>query len=86
MLKSGDIIAFDDVGGRYNQATNDSGLRRQIIGFDKSGTAQTIDISRVLEVECKQSEGDPGGTIITVLLIGGVALFFLILLAYSGWH
>ena len=87
-LKNGETYKYDKVGGRYYEERRDSQFVRKIVGYDLLGTAQNIDLSRVLEVQSSAIETDGGGTILTLLLsvAGGILVLFLLIAASFRGH
>jgi hypothetical protein len=86
VLKNGDVQAFGDAGGMYVEFRRDTLRIQKIIGNDQDNRSVEYDLDRVLEIESGGLQPDGALTILTVLAAGTVALYFTVLLIFSGSH
>lgn len=84
-LKNGQIYRYDEVGGRYIEEKRDTGFVKEIVGFDATGTALNFDLGKILEVQCRLTKPDTGGTVLTILItLAGTALIVGLILAVTS--
>jgi hypothetical protein len=84
-LKNGEIRKYDRVGGRYYEEKRDTGTLKQVVGYDPTGSALNVELSRILEVQCQSLESDGAGTALTVLLGIGAGIVVLAILIAASW-
>lgn len=88
MLKNGENRVYDQYGGRYIELQKDSGMAKQIVGYDPFGTAVNLNVNSILEVKCESLQDNAGGTALGVLLgiAGGLILgIFILAASFHGW-
>ena len=87
-LKTGDIVQFDNEGGRYVEKMKEEKSYRAIVGLTESNKHIEIDPQTVLELKIETKESSGGGSFLVGMLVGmplGVAVFYLIIFAtYRG--
>lgn len=74
IMKDGERITFNNVGGRYIEEWNMDKVSRHVIGVSDEGRALNIDLAKALEVEALYKTSSTGGTILAIL--GIVVLAF----------
>lgn len=77
------MYKYDKVGGRYIEEKKDSSTIKEIVGFDPLGVALNFEVSKIIEVQCQNSESDGGGTALTIILAtaGGILILALVISA-----
>lgn len=81
ILENGDVIRFDQAGGRYVQRDVGQKTRPMIVGNTWDKKSVEIDAEKVLDAQIEKSEVDAGRTIVFVFLgLPVISLAILILL------
>ncbi len=81
MVESGDVIRFDEVGGRFVSMGTGQAVQTMIIGYTLDKRAVEIDAEKVLKVQIEKSETNAGQTIL-LIFIGIPAMTLGLLLLY----
>jgi len=80
MVENGDVIRFDEVGGRLVSQGAGPEIRTMILGYTWDKRPVEIDARKVLKLETEKSETNAVGTLLLVFVgLPAAALGFLIL-------
>lgn len=85
MLENGDVILFDQAGGRYVQRNGGQTPRLMIVGNTWDRKPVEIDAERVLDAQIEKSEVDAGLTLMFVFLglpVIGLAILLVLLIMF----
>lgn len=87
VLKTGEKVVFDEVGGRYVQAADSSTAYRVIVGVQANGTVVELPIDQVEELQLFADPTiapPPGITSGVAVLLTALTLF--VGIALVSWH
>jgi hypothetical protein len=80
-LNNGDVIRFDEVGGRFVSKRTGQAAQTMILGYTWDKRAVEIDAEKVLKVQIEKSETNAGQTIL-LIFVGIPAMTLALLLLY----
>jgi hypothetical protein len=80
-LENGDVIRFDEIGGRYVFQGTGQAVQTMILGYTWDKRAVQIDAEKVLKVQIEKTETNTGQTIL-LIVVGIPAITFGLLLLY----
>jgi hypothetical protein len=82
MLDNGDIVRFDEAGGRYVPRNAAQTSRAMIVGLTWNKKTIEVDVKRVLEVKIERTEMNAGGTLLLIFVGIPVAVLAVIVVIF----
>ena len=83
VLKSGDIIAFNEKGGTFIESKRDGKLYRAVNGVKRDGDSVEIGVNNIIEVRVEQKETNPMGTAAFMIVAVPAAIIIIAYITYA---
>lgn len=82
LLENGDVVRFDEAGGRYVPKYTAETRHPMIVGLTWDKKTIEVDVERVLEVKIERTEMSAAGTILLIVVGVPVALLAIVVVIF----